>query len=93
MLRRIGHGPETLALLAFGDPFTTPLAAAPAAARQALPRHPDHRRDGQRRDRAGENLLIRNDQTYDEGMVGVTLSGPVVVDTVVAKDAGLSGTR
>jgi small ligand-binding sensory domain FIST len=35
----------------------------------------------------GQNVLVRNDQTFDEGLVGVSLSGPLEVQTVVSQGA------
>jgi small ligand-binding sensory domain FIST len=33
----------------------------------------------------GENLLVRNDQVFDEGFVGLSVSGPVAVQPVVSQ--------
>ena len=33
----------------------------------------------------GGNVLVRNDSIYDDGMVGLSLSGPMEVETVVSQ--------
>lgn len=82
---RLGIGEQTRALIAFGDPFTTPIdefmkeldehaAGIPLVGGMASSaRQPGH------------NILLRNDQCLGEGMVGVSLSGPIEVQTVVSQ--------
>src|SRR5262249_14940825 len=41
----------------------------------------------------GENLLIRNDKTHNEGFVGVSLSGTLEVETVVSQGCRPLGQR
>src|SRR5207302_8220815 len=33
----------------------------------------------------GQNVLLRNDEAFDQGVVGVSLGGPIAVDTVVSQ--------
>jgi small ligand-binding sensory domain FIST len=35
--------------------------------------------------RPGQNVLLRNDQTFSEGFVGLSLGGPVAVETIVSQ--------
>ena len=43
------------------------------------------RRDGQCRAQPGGNVLVRNDAVHVDGLVGVSLSGPLEVETVVSQ--------
>jgi len=75
--------PDTRAWLALGDPYTTPpdemiaileaVAQAPILGGMASGGGP------------GQNVLILNDRLYTAGMVGLTISGAVRVDTVVSQ--------
>ncbi len=85
MKERLGLGEETRALIGFGDSFTTPLT-------QLLPRLDQVAKgvplvggmaSGGRM--PGENVLMRNDQVYDRGLVGLSVNGPVEVQTVVSQ--------
>lgn len=82
---RMGIGKETAAVIALGDPFSTPLDPFLAALEANAPRVPliGGMSSGGRQ--AGENRLARNDEIFDAGMVGVTLSGPLAVQTVVSQ--------
>ena len=82
---KIGIGEQTRALIAFADPFTTPLD-------ELLPCLDEHARGipllggmASSARRPGENILLRNDQTCGEGMVGLSLSGPIDVQAVVSQ--------
>ena len=82
---RLGVGEQTRALLAFGDPFTTPLD-------ELLTSMDEHARGvpliggmASSARKPGQNVLLRNDQALTEGMVGVSLSGPIGVETVVSQ--------
>ena len=82
---RLGVGEQTRAVIAFGDPFTTPIDEFMQALDEhakGIPlvggmassaRHP------------GQNLLLRNDQPLTEGLVGLSLSGPIQVETIVSQ--------
>ena len=82
---RIGIGAETRAILAFGDPFTTPLDPLLAALDAAAPGLPLIGGMASSGRTPGENYLVRNDEVFTEGLVGMTLSGPIQVDTVVSQ--------
>jgi small ligand-binding sensory domain FIST len=87
LAERVGRGPETRAVIGFGDPFTTPLAQfLPAADRAFGGGAPLVGGMASSARAPGGNVLFRNDRCYDEGFVGVSLHGPAVaVDTVVSQ--------
>lgn len=78
-------GAETSAVIGFGDPFTVPLAQFLPALDAGVPGVPLVGGMASSARRQGENVLLKNDQTYTEGFVGVTLSGPIEVQTVVSQ--------
>lgn len=81
----LGTGTEPPFFLLLADPFSTPVDAvlsqladhAPGAA--ALGGMAGGGND------LGENRMVLNDAVYEEGMVGIALSGPVSVRTVVSQ--------
>lgn len=85
LLERTGCGPETRGVIALGDPFTTPLAQFLAAMDAAAPRVPLVGGMASAARTAGGNVLVRNDGLYDDGLVGLSLSGPLDVQTVVSQ--------
>ena len=85
LVERLGHGPETRALVAFGDPFTTPLTQFLAAIDATAPGVPLVGGMASAGRTAGGNVLVRNDDVYDDGLVGLSLSGPIDVQTVVSQ--------
>jgi small ligand-binding sensory domain FIST len=83
---RLGAGEQTRAVIAFGDPFSTPNVQLLPALDEALPGVPLVGGMASAGRTPGENVLLRNDGTYDQGMVGVCLSGPALdVQTVVSQ--------
>jgi small ligand-binding sensory domain FIST len=85
MREKLGIGEQTRAILGFGDPFTTPLD-------QFLPSLDEHAKGipliggmASSARQPGQNVLLRNDQTLREGMVGISLSGPLAVETIVSQ--------
>ena len=82
---RMGCGSETRAILGFGDPFTTPVNRFFAALDVAAPSAPLIGGMASSARQPGQNLLIRNEEMPDAGFVGVSLSGPVNVQTVVSQ--------
>jgi small ligand-binding sensory domain FIST len=82
---RLGHGPETRAVIGFGDPFTTPTNQFLAALDAAVPGVPLIGGMASSARQPGENVLIRNDDVLTDGLVGVSLSGDVDVRTVVSQ--------
>ncbi|HEY2587053.1 MAG TPA: FIST N-terminal domain-containing protein [Tepidisphaeraceae bacterium] len=85
MKDRIGLGDQTRAVIAFGDPFTTPLDEFLAALDTHAAGIPLVGGMASSARQPGQNVLLRNDQTFGEGMVGLTLSGPLQVQTVVSQ--------
>jgi small ligand-binding sensory domain FIST len=85
LAERLGYGPLTRGIIGFGDPFTSPMGQFLPALDQACPTAPlvGGMASGGRQ--PGQNLLIRNNQVFDEGFVGLSLSGPVHVQTVVSQ--------
>jgi small ligand-binding sensory domain FIST len=82
---KLGLGEQTRAIIGFGDPFTTPVD-------QFLPCLDEHAKGipliggmASSARQPGQNVLFRNDQSFSEGMVGMSLSGPLRVDTVVSQ--------
>lgn len=93
MRERMRVTEQTRALIGFGDPWTTPLQQFLDALDQACPNAPliGGMASGARSQ--GENVLIRNDKTYDQGFVGVSLSGAIDVETVVSQGGRPIGQR
>ena len=85
LIERIGHGPDSRAIIAFGDPFTTPTNQLLPLLDSVAPSAPLIGGMASAARQPGENILVRNDETYSEGMVGLTLSGPIAVDTIVSQ--------
>lgn len=81
-----GAGERTRAILAFGDPFTTPTTQLLPTIDQVLPGVPVIGGMASAASQPGQNRLLYNDSVYNEGMVGVSLSGDAVeVQTVVSQ--------
>ncbi len=82
---RIGIGGETRAVIGFGDPFTTPLDPFLAALDSAAPGVPLVGGMASAGRSPGQNRLVRNDEVFEDGFVGLTLSGPIEVQTIVSQ--------
>ena len=82
---RVGSGPETRGVVAFGDPFTTPLNPVLQMFNAAAPAVPLVGGMASAGRSPGGNVLVRNDAVHADGMVGLSLSGPVDVQTVVSQ--------
>jgi small ligand-binding sensory domain FIST len=81
-----GAGERTRALLALGDPFTTPTIQLLPVLDQVAPGLPVVGGMASAARQPGENRLLFNDSIYNEGMVGVSLSGDALeVQTVVSQ--------
>jgi small ligand-binding sensory domain FIST len=90
---RAGAGEQTRALLAFGDPFTTPTIQLLPAIDQLIPGLPVIGGMASAARQPGENRLLYNDSVHNEGMVGVSLSGDALdVQTVVSQGCRPFGT-
>ena len=85
LAERTGHGPETRAILAFGDPFTTPVNQVLGAFDRGAAGIPLVGGMASAARSPGGNLLVRNDAVHSDGLVGVSLSGPLEVETVVSQ--------
>ena len=82
---RVGLGPETRAVVAFGDPFTTPINPVLGAFDRAAKGVPLIGGMASAARQPGGNVLVHNDAILSDGMVGLSLSGPLEVDTVVSQ--------
>jgi small ligand-binding sensory domain FIST len=82
---RVGLGPQTQAIIAMGDPFTTPIDPFMAALDKHAPGVPLVGGMASAAQQPGDNFLFRNDQRFDQGLVGMSLSGPIAVETIVSQ--------
>ena len=82
---RLGLGPQTQAAIVLGDPFTTPLDQLLAAIDVAAPGMPVVGGMASSARQPGGNVLLRNDQTFAEGIVGLSVGGPLRVDAIVSQ--------
>jgi small ligand-binding sensory domain FIST len=82
---RMGIGKETAAIIGLGDPFSTPLDPFMAALDAAAPGVPLIGGMASAGHNPGENRLARNDEVFDDGFVGISLSGPIQVQTLVSQ--------
>jgi small ligand-binding sensory domain FIST len=89
---RVAHGSETRALLGFGDPFTTPMTDFLGLLDAHLPGVPLIGGMASSARQPGENLIVRNDQVLSDGFVGLSLSGPVEIETIVSQGCRPIGT-
>lgn len=85
LAERVGYGPETRAVIGFGDPFTTPTDQFLKAMDAGCPTAPLVGGMASSARQPGQNVLFRNDQILTEGFVGVSFSGPVEVETIVSQ--------
>lgn len=82
---RLGAGDQTRALIALGDPFSTPTNQFLAAIDAHCPGLPVIGGMASAAHAPGENALLFNDTVLDEGMIGVSFSGPLQVQTIVSQ--------
>src|SRR5262249_43373290 len=82
----------TRAVIGFGDPFTTPLNQLLAGMNQLCPGVPLVGGMASSAQAPGENILLRNDEMPEDGLVGVSLSGGLEVDTIVSQGCRPIGT-
>lgn len=76
---------EMKAVIAMGDPFTTPLRQMIEQFEHLWPRLPIVGGMASAARTPGGNALLLNDQIVTEGLVGLTISGPVEVETIVSQ--------
>ena len=81
----IGHGDQTRALIGFGDPFSTPLRQMIEKLQEKCPALPLVGGMASSAQSPGENVLLCDDEVFDQGFVGISLSGPIDVQTVVSQ--------
>jgi small ligand-binding sensory domain FIST len=85
LTERVAHGGETRALVGFGDPFTTPLTDFLGLLDAHVPGVPLIGGMASSGRQPGQNILVRNDQVFSDGFVGLSLAGPVEIETVVSQ--------
>jgi small ligand-binding sensory domain FIST len=85
LAERMGCGPQTRGIIGFGDPFTTPLNPFLAAIDRAAGAAPLIGGMASSARQPGQNVLVRNDDVITDGFVGVSLSGPLEVETIVSQ--------
>jgi len=85
LAERMGQGPQTRAVIGLGDPFTTPVLELMDQMDQQMSGSPLIGGMASAGRSPGSNVLLRNDQIFSDGMVGVSLSGNVAVQTVVSQ--------
>jgi small ligand-binding sensory domain FIST len=85
LVEKLGLGAETRAIIGFGDPWTTALAQFVQVLDDASPQAPliGGMASGARS--PGGNRLIYNDRVISEGFVGISLSGPIEVQSIVSQ--------
>ena len=82
---RVGTGPQTRVIVALGDPFTTPLDQLLRVLDASAPGVPVVGGMASSAGRPGQNVLFRNDQAFDHGLVGMSFSGALRVQTIVSQ--------
>jgi small ligand-binding sensory domain FIST len=85
MLERMGVGDESRAIIAFGDPFTTPLNQFMPLLDRIAPQAPLVGGMASSAHQPGGNVVVRNDSAYSEGLVGLSLSGALEIQTIVSQ--------
>jgi small ligand-binding sensory domain FIST len=85
MADRVGRNDETRAVIGFGDPFSTPVIEVLQFMDEHAPGVPLIGGMASAFSHPGGNVLLRNDQVYNDGMVGLSLSGKVRIQTVVSQ--------
>lgn len=82
---RMSIGEQSVAVIAAGDPFSTPVGELFKALERMKPGLPLIGGMASAATQPGENLLIWNDDVYSDGMVGITLGGAIGVQSVVSQ--------
>ena len=82
---RLGLGPQTRAVIALGDPFTTPVDQFLSAIDGAAAGVPVVGGMASSARQPGQNALLRNDQVLTEGVVGLSIGGPIEIETIVSQ--------
>lgn len=82
---QLGTGDASRGMLVMGDPWTTPITAFMTAADHFAPGLPLIGGMASAARRAGENVLLANDQRFDEGLVALTFSGEIDIEPIVSQ--------
>lgn len=83
---RIGVDPDSdPSFVILADPFTFDILTGLEYLDQAYPHRPKVGGLASGADQPGQNRLFLNDQELRQGLVGVALSGPIRIDTVVSQ--------
>jgi small ligand-binding sensory domain FIST len=85
LARRLGVGPQTRAIVGFGDPFSTPVSKLLPALDRAGRGAPLVGGMASSGRQPGRNRLFHNDRANDVGFAGVSVSGALSVETVVSQ--------
>lgn len=72
-------------MLMFGDPFTTPIDALLPAVDMYLPGTPVIGGMASSGRQPGRNRLLFNGRTLETGVVGVSIAGPIRIDSIVSQ--------
>lgn len=86
-------GLEDSTFLLLGDPFSTPMQEVLSLMTDRYPRCTVGGGLAGGGQDAGENRLLLNDQSFDGGVVGVQLTGPITVRTVTSQGCRPIGER
>lgn len=87
-----GSMPDSYLLL-FADPFTTPMREVLSLVDERFPSTPAIGGLAGGGQDAGENRLILQDEIYDDGLVGVRLSGPLEIRPLISQGCRPIGER
>lgn len=82
--QRIGTGEAHRGQLILGDPFTTPIDQLLKCLDETM-RAPTFGGMASAAHSPGRNLLVLNDEVFDDGVIGVGFGGPIRIDTVVSQ--------
>ena len=82
---QIGSSASTKLILFFADPFTTPISRLIPALQSTSPKSLLVGGMASGASRPGANVLISNENVQNSGVVGVTLEGDFLVDTIVSQ--------
>ncbi len=82
---RVGFTPECRSVIGLGDPFSFPAVQFFDALHTACPLVPLIGGMASSGRKPKQNVLLLDDEIYDEGFAGVTLSGPLDVQAVVSQ--------
>jgi small ligand-binding sensory domain FIST len=85
LAQRMGCGPQTRAVIGFGDPFTTPVTELMNEMDRSMRGIPLIGGMASAARGPGDNVLMKNDCIYHDGLVGVSLSGYIRVQTLVSQ--------